>query len=96
MENNIERLSDFFKVMGDSTRIKILCALEGNGMCVNQLAQTLGMTKSAISHQLKVLRLARLVKSEKKGKNVFYCLDDEHVKIILEMSMEHIIEAHRV
>ena len=65
-------LSDFFKVMGDSTRIQLLWALEESDMCVGDLAVLLNMTKSAVSHQLKVLRTAKLVRSEKKGKNVYY------------------------
>ena len=77
-------LSDFFKVMGDGTRIQLLWALEESEMCVGDLAVLLNMTKSAVSHQLKVLKNAKLVKCEKRGKNVYYALDDEHVKIILE------------
>ncbi len=85
-------LSDFFKVMGDSTRIQLLFALEQKEMCVGDLAVLLDMTKSAISHQLKVLRLSKLVKVNKKGKNVYYSLDDNHIKMILEKSLEHVIE----
>ena len=79
-------LSDFFKLMGDSTRILLLWALEENEMCVGDLANLLNMTKSAVSHQLKILRSAKLVKAEKRGKNVFYALSDHHVKTILEMA----------
>lgn len=85
-------LSDFFKLMGDSTRIQILWALEESEMCVGELAELLNMTKSAVSHQLKSLRSAKLVKAEKHGKNVFYSLNDHHVKIVLEMALEHISE----
>ncbi len=85
-------LSDFYKVMGDGTRIKLLWALEINEMCVNDLAVLLNMTKSAVSHQLKILRTAKLVKSEKNGKNVYYSLNDNHVKTILEMALEHVRE----
>ncbi len=85
-------LSDFFKVMGDGTRIQLLWALEEGEMCVGDLAVLLEMTKSAISHQLKVLRLSKLVKTKKIGKNVYYSLDDEHVKLILEKGLEHIRE----
>ena len=85
-------LSDFFKVMGDSTRISLLWALEEAGMCVNDLAVLLDMTKSAVSHQLKILRTAKLVKAEKRGKNVYYSLTDEHVKIVLEMALDHVRE----
>ncbi len=85
-------LSDFFKVMGDSTRIRLLWALEEAEMCVNDLAVLLDMTKSAVSHQLKTLRIAKLVKAEKRGKNVYYSLADEHVKIVLEMALDHVKE----
>ena len=90
--NILYDLSDFFKVMGDSTRIHLLWALEESEMCVGDLAVLLNMTKSAVSHQLKVLRTAKLVKSTKKGKNVYYALDDFHVKTILEKALEHVCE----
>lgn len=85
-------LSDFFKLMGDSTRIQLLWALEESEMCVGDLACLLNMTKSAVSHQLKVLRSAKLVKAEKRGKNVFYSLSDHHVRTVLEMALEHVRE----
>ena len=85
-------LSDFFKVMGDGTRIQLLWALEQSEMCVGDLAVILNMTKSAVSHQLKVLRTAKLVKAHKKGKNVYYALNDSHVKDIFERALEHICE----
>ncbi len=85
-------LSDFFKVMGDSTRIQLLWALEMSEMCVGDLAVLLDMTKSAVSHQLKVLKTAKLVRANKVGKNVYYALDDHHVKSILEKALEHIGE----
>ena len=85
-------LSDFFKVMGDSTRIRLLWALEEADLCVNDLAVLLDMTKSAVSHQLKTLRTATLVKAEKRGKNVYYSLNDNHVKVILQMALEHVKE----
>lgn len=85
-------LADFFKLMGDSTRIQILWALEENEMCVGDLTSLLNMTKSAVSHQLKILRSAKLVKAEKRGKNVFYSLSDHHVKTVLEMALEHVRE----
>ena len=80
-------LSDFFKIMGDGTRIQLLWALEESEMCVNDLASLLNMTKSAVSHQLKVLRVAKLVKAQKKGKNVYYSLSDNHVKTIFQMAL---------
>ena len=85
-------LSDFFKLMGDSTRIQLLWALEENEMCAGDLTELLGMTKSAVSHQLKILRSAKLVKAQKRGKNVFYSLSDHHVKTVLEMALEHVRE----
>ena len=85
-------LSDFFKVFGDSTRLSILFAIDGAPMCVCDIAAVLGMTKSAVSHQLKVLRQNRLVKYNKVGKNVFYELSDDHVRDIIEKALEHIEE----
>ena len=78
--------------MGDGTRIQLLWALEESEMCVGDLACLLNMTKSAVSHQLKVLRVAKLVKALKKGKNVYYSLDDGHIKSILEKALEHVQE----
>lgn len=91
-ETMLFELSDFFKVMGDGTRIKLLWALEMSRMCVGDLAVLLNMTKSAVSHQLKILRTSKLVKAHKTGKNVYYELDDSHVKDILEKALEHVRE----
>ncbi len=88
----LHALSDFFKVFGDPTRTKILWALDGAELCVCDLGRILGMTKSAVSHQLGGLRRANLVKFRREGKNVYYSLKDEHVKAILEIGMEHIQE----
>ena len=85
-------LSDFFKVFGDSTRLGILFAIDKAPMCVCDISAALGMTKSAVSHQLKVLRQNRLVKYKKVGKNVFYELSDDHVRDIIEKALEHIEE----
>lgn len=85
-------LADLFKVLGDSTRIKILCALLEEEMCVCDIAALFGMTQSAISHQLRVLKQARLVKYKKSGKVVYYSLDDEHVKSIFDQGLIHICE----
>ncbi|MDO4540633.1 MAG: metalloregulator ArsR/SmtB family transcription factor [Syntrophomonadaceae bacterium] len=85
-------LSDFFKVLGDGTRIRIIWALDASEMCVCDLAVLLNMTKSAVSHQLRSLKQARLVKFRREGKNVFYSLDDEHVRDIFEKAMEHTAE----
>ena len=85
-------LADVFKTFGDSTRIRILWALSEGEMCVCDLAQLLNMEQSAISHQLRVLRQARLVKFRREGKSAFYALDDDHVQQILQMGLSHIQE----
>lgn len=85
-------LADFYKVMGDETRLKLLMSLDNGPLCVSDLSCILNMTLSAISHQLKILRVAKLVKSTKVGKVVYYELDDEHIKKILDMGLEHILE----
>ena len=85
-------LSDFFKVLGDSTRLGILFAIDGEPMCVCDIAELLGMTKSAVSHQLKILRQSDLITYRKSGKNVFYSLADDHVRDIIEKALEHIKE----
>lgn len=93
LENEtFERLSGFFKVLGDNTRIKIAWALDEKELCVCDLANILNMTKSAVSHQLGTLRRANLVKFRKDGKSVYYSLADDHVKILLESGLEHINE----
>ena len=85
-------LADLYKMFSDSTRVRILWALSREEMCVCDIAVLLGMTKSAISHQLKSLRLANLVKYDKRGKEVYYYLADSHVKDIFEKGFEHIHE----
>ena len=85
-------LGDFFKILGDSTRIKILSALFQSEMCVCDIAALLGMTQSAISHQLRVLKQGRLVKHRKDGKVVYYSLDDDHIKHIVAQGLTHISE----
>lgn len=91
-ESRLYDVADFFKVFADSTRIRILWALEESEMCVCDLAVLLNMTKSAISHQLRTLRLAKLVKFRKEGKVVYYSLDDNHIKEILLTALEHVTE----
>ncbi len=91
-EEKLYDLADFYKMFADSTRIKILWALEQQEMCVCDLAALLNMTKSAISHQLKTLRQEKLVKYRREGKNAIYSLLDEHVKNLLEIGLEHIEE----
>ena len=85
-------LADFFKSFGDSTRIKILFALEKEEMCVCDLSILLGTTVSAVSHQLKNLRHLKLVKSRREGKNIFYSLADDHVGMIIKVGLEHLKE----
>ncbi|HIT18114.1 MAG TPA: helix-turn-helix domain-containing protein [Candidatus Fimivivens faecavium] len=85
-------LAELFKVFGDSTRIKILYVLFQSEMCVCDIAQLLGMTQSAISHQLRVLKASQLVKYRRDGKTVFYSLADSHVQTILGQGLEHIEE----
>ena len=91
-DSELYDLADFFKIFGDSTRAKIMWALEESEMCVCDIAVLLNMTKSAISHQLRVLKQSNLVKYRKEGKIVYYSLADDHVKAIIEMGMEHIRE----
>ena len=86
-------LAALFKMFGDGTRVKILHALELNELCVCDLAALLGMTKSAISHQLKALRLSNLVKSRRDGQVIYYSLADDHVKYILDIGFDHIHHA---
>ncbi|MDR3347399.1 MAG: metalloregulator ArsR/SmtB family transcription factor [Helicobacteraceae bacterium] len=85
-------LAELFKVFGDSTRVKILCALFQSRMCVCDIAALLGMTKSAISHQLRALKQAKLAKFKKEGKVVYYSLADDHVKTIFDQGFSHIME----
>lgn len=91
-EEKLYDLADFFKIFGDSTRIKIMWALDNEEMCVCDLAVLLNMTKSAVSHQLKTLRQEKLVKYRREGKTAIYSLLDKHVKDILEIGLEHIEE----
>lgn len=91
-EEKLYDLAELFKVFGDTTRVKIISALFEAEMCVCDIAELLHMTPSSISHQLRVLRQARLVKHRKEGKVVFYSLDDEHIKTIFNQGLEHILE----
>ncbi|HBH12413.1 MAG TPA: transcriptional regulator [Clostridiales bacterium] len=88
-EDTLYDLAELFKVFGDSTRIRILWALDESEMCVCDIAYVLNMTQSAISHQLRVLKQAKLVKNRRDGKIVYYSLDDEHVKLILNQGLVH-------
>ena len=91
-EDSLYDLAEVYKVFGDSTRIKILYALYAAELCVYDIAQLLGMTQSAVSHQLRILKNNKLVKFRREGKTVFYALDDDHVRAILSMGMEHLNE----
>lgn len=91
-EDKLYDLAEIFKVFGDSTRIKILYVLFESEMCVCDIAQILGMNQSAISHQLKILKQNRLVKSRREGKSVIYSLADGHVRTIINQGLEHIEE----
>ena len=91
-EELLYELADLFKVFGDTTRIKILYSLFESEMCVCAIADLLGMTQSAISHQLRILKQSKLVKSRREGKSVFYSLADGHVRTIIAQGREHIEE----
>lgn len=91
-EETIRELADFYKVFGDATRVRILCVLLQAEVCVCDLAELLGMTQSAISHQLRVLKQMKLVKNRREGKTVFYSLADGHIQTIISQGMEHIAE----
>ena len=84
--------ADFFKVMGDETRLKILVTLLNKELCVNEIAECIEMSQSSVSHQLKTLRISKLIKSRRDGKMIYYSLDDEHIKTILDMAIEHAME----
>ena len=84
------KIAEFFKILGDTTRTKILFALDNNEMCVCDIANVLNMTKSSISHQLGTLRRSGIVKCRKQGKEVYYMLDDDHIQKVFEIAKEHI------
>ena len=91
-EEELYDLAELFKVFGDSTRIRILHALLETELCVGDMAQILNLSQSAVSHQLKILKDAKLVRFRREGKIIFYALDDEHVRNILSMGVEHVEE----
>ncbi|MCH5153334.1 MAG: helix-turn-helix transcriptional regulator [Clostridiales bacterium] len=91
-ENALYDVAELFKIFGDSTRIRILSALAQAEMCVCDIGVVLNMTKSAVSHQLRILRQAKLVKNRRSGKEIFYSLDDDHVLSIIKLALEHIQE----
>ncbi len=89
-EDLFYKIADFYKILGDPTRMKILYALDKNEMCVCDIANLLSMSKSSISHQLGTLRRSGIVRCRKSGKEVYYLLDDNHVKKVIEIGIEHI------
>ena len=94
-EERLLDLAELFKVFGDSTRVRIISALLHSEMCVCDIGALLGMSKSAISHQLRILRQSRLVKNRRDGKIVFYSLDDKHIEGIFEQGLAHVSEVVR-
>ncbi|MBF0203282.1 MAG: helix-turn-helix transcriptional regulator [Desulfamplus sp.] len=92
-DHELIELANFFKVFGEHTRIRILSALYHHELCVCDLVEILGMTQSAVSHQLRVLRTSKIVKYRKEGKNVYYSLDDEHVYKLIDDGLEHVKES---
>lgn len=91
-EEPIYEVSELFRVFGDSTRARIICALSISELCVGDLAALLSMTQSAISHQLRILKQSRLVRSRREGKVVYYALADEHVKELFNVAFDHVME----
>ena len=93
-EETLYDLAELFKVFGDSTRVRILYALFASELCVYDIAELLGMTQSAISHQLRILKQARLVKYRREGKQMLYALDDAHIQTIFETGLAHVSETY--
>lgn len=91
-EDQLIEMAELFKVFGDSTRIKILCSLLQGEKCVQQIVDTVGASQSAVSHQLRILKQAKLVKNQRQGKQIAYCLADDHVRTILGMAKDHLEE----
>lgn len=85
-------LAELFRVFGDTTRIKILYALFESELCVNDIAQVVGLSQSAVSHQLRLLKTSKLVKFRREGKAIYYSLDDDHVRTMIALGMEHVEE----
>ncbi len=91
-EDTLYDVAELFKYFGDSTRIRILYALFDGELCVNDIADTLQMTQSAVSHQLKFLKAGKLITSRRDGKSIYYSLADEHVRSIIDLGIEHVNE----
>lgn len=94
-DRTLGRLADLFKLFGDPTRVRILCALFEKELCVCDLSDLLGMGQSAVSHQLRLLRAGGLVRPRREGKQVFYALDDDHVRLIYDQGFAHVTEPER-
>lgn len=95
IEKNADKIvdmSDFFKALSDPTRLRIVLTISKGEICVNDIANNIGMTKSAVSHQLSYLKKLRLIKSRKEGKEVYYSLDDDHVNLLINSAWEHVTE----
>ena len=94
-DEKITELIDLFKALGDNTRVSILTYLfDVESVCVSDLAEVVGMTTSAVSHQLKILKQNKLVKSKREGKQIYYSLADEHIKVIVAKAIEHVTEVN--
>jgi ArsR family transcriptional regulator, lead/cadmium/zinc/bismuth-responsive transcriptional repressor len=93
-DEKLYELSELFKVLGDKTRVKIICALFASEMCVCDISALFNMSQSAISHQLRTLKQARLIKFRREGKIVYYSLDDEHVKLLFDCGLSHVKEKY--
>lgn len=89
-EETLYRVANLFKIFGDPTRIRILCALSAQELCVQDIADELAMTQSAISHQLRILKQSSLVKFRREGKTIYYSLNDDHVATIMQQGIEHV------
>ena len=93
-DDTLSKMTNFYKALADSTRTKIINLLEKSELCVCDISVILNMTKSAVSHQLKYLRQMNLIKSKRRGKEIWYTLADNHVSEVFDISLEHIMEAH--
>ncbi len=91
-ESTLRTLSEIFKVLGDPTRLKLCLALSRRELCVSDIARLLGLTESAVSHQLRLLKAMRVVKYRKEGKMTYYMLDDDHVEQLIHLSVRHVTE----
>lgn len=89
---SLYELGDFFRVLGDSTRIRIISLLIPSELCVQDIADSIGMSESAVSHQLRILRQAKMVRTRREGKQVFYALDDDHIEQLVRIGLAHVKE----